>query len=149
MISHLYFVSLLTLLNPQNRNTMDTKKRLIEIENEMAEAFNTGHVSKVLSYFDKDIVAISTTNHERLGGVNEYLATFDFYKKNVKEAEYNIYSPLVQEFNDFAIVSFYWVITQLTENGRREVNGRGSHFFRKIDGKWKIVHEHFSRAANN
>jgi ketosteroid isomerase-like protein len=124
----------------------DVKKILIEKENAMALAFNKGQISKVIDFFDNNVIAFSSTRHERMGGIEEFVNTFHYYQKQAKTVEYYINSPLVQDFDDFAIVSFYWQVVQLTDTGRKEINGRGSHLYRKFGDDWKIVHEHFSRA---
>ena len=35
---------------------------------------------------------------------------------------------------------------RITGRPRHAIHGRGSHIFAKHNGKWLIVHEHFSRA---
>jgi len=44
---------------------------------------------------------------------------------------------------DTAVASFYWKVTLGPD---RKVEGRGTHVLAKRGGKWRIVHEHFSRA---
>ena len=35
----------------------------------------------------------------------------------------------------------------IVDSKRQEYNGRGTNVFRKINGKWKIVHEHLSKTV--
>ena len=98
----------------------------------MVQAYNNGQISKVIEFFDNDVIAFSSTKHERIGGLQEFVNTFHFYQRSAKSVEYQISSPLVQNFDDFAIVSFYWVVTQITDAGKNEINGRGSHLYRKF-----------------
>lgn len=122
------------------------KKQLITIEEEMATAFNKGDVDNILYYFDQDLIGFSSTIHERLGGLEELRKTFEYYLNQSEKMEVNITSPVVQVFGDTAVVSFYWVVALMSNSNRREINGRGSHFYIKKSDQWKIVHEHFSRA---
>ena len=120
----------------------------MRIEEEMVNAFNKGDVENILYYFDSDLIGFSSTIHERLGGLEEIQKTFEYYLNQSAKMEFNISSPLVQVYDCTAIVSFYWTVAMINNSSRREINGRGTHLFVKKDDKWKIIHEHFSRACS-
>ena len=127
----------------------DIEKIIIEKEEEMVDAFNRGNLEKVLSYFDKEVICFSSTMLERVGGLDEFRKTFEYYNRQSTDIEYFIFSPVVQHFGDTAIVSFYWVVALLEGASRKEMNGRGSHVYVKQEEDWVIVHEHFSRAQHS
>lgn len=123
--------------------------QLIDLEERQAEAFNSGKVNKLLDFFYPDIVGFSSTKYERISGLDAMQATFDFYLHEADKMEYHLSEPTVQAFGDTAITTFYWTVN-LTQNGHsQEIKGRGSHVYAKMDGEWKIVHEHFSRAHHH
>ena len=119
---------------------------ILSLEQEQVEAFNRGDIDKILSYFDPDIVGFSSTRHDRFVGLEDLRKTFEYYLQKTSRLEYSIQDPSVQVFEDTAILSFCWLAVMVFGKTRREVQGRGSHVYRKINGDWKIVHEHFSRA---
>jgi len=121
------------------------KANLIELEEELALAFNKGELDKLMGFFDKEIAGFSSTIHERYTGLLELRRTFEYYMNEPGEMEYYISNPLVQVHDCTSIVSFYWTVAIIHGNARHEIGGRGTHVFVKKDENWKIVHEHFSR----
>ena len=119
---------------------------ILSLEQEQVEAYNKGDIDKILSYYDTDIIGFSSTKHDRFQGPEELRKTFDYYLQKTSKLEYGISDPTIQIHGDTAILSFYWMTVMIFGKTRREVQGRGSHVYRRVDGKWKIVHEHFSRA---
>ena len=124
----------------------DIKNFILSLEREQVEAFNRGDVDKILSFFSPDINGFSSTKHDRFRGLEELRGTFGYYLQKTSKLEYSISDPTVQIYGDTAILSFYWLVAMTFGKTRREVQGRGSHVYRKMNGNWKIVHEHFSRA---
>lgn len=124
----------------------NVKKQLIEIEEAMVKSFNENKIEESLGFFDTKFIGFSSTAHDRLGGLDALKQTFEYYLNQSTDMEFHISSPVVQLFDQTAVVSFYWVVVLITGDSRKEINGRGTHVFNKIDNKWKIVHEHFSKA---
>ena len=123
------------------------EKHLLEIEKKCAEAFNAGDVDEILKFFDEDVIGFSSTQHERLMGLDDMRETFLYYLKEAEKVEFSITSPLIKVLTeDCAVVTFYWLVVLVSGNRRREIHGRGTHVFLKRGDQWKIVHEHFSRA---
>ncbi|MFQ6091533.1 MAG: YybH family protein [bacterium] len=119
---------------------------ILSLEKEQVGAFNRGDVDRILSFFDPDIVGFSSTKHDRFAGLDDLRKTFEYYLQKTSKLEYSISDTSVQVFGDTAILSFYWLVAMIFGKTRREVQGRGSHVYRRKNGEWKIVHEHFSRA---
>lgn len=124
----------------------DIKDLILSLEQQQVEAFNKGDVDEILSFFNTDIVGFSSTKHDRFAGLEGLRGTFEYYLQKTTKLEYSISDPSVQVLGDTAILSFYWLVVMTFGKTRREVQGRGSHVYRKENGDWKIVHEHFSRA---
>jgi len=119
---------------------------IIDLEEKQVAAFNQGDIDEVLKFFYPDIVGFSSTKHERISGLQTMRKTFEYYLDEAEKMEYSISEPTVQVFGDTAIITFYWLVTQIIGAKRQEIKGRGSHVYARINGQWKIVHEHFSRA---
>jgi ketosteroid isomerase-like protein len=120
--------------------------QLVGIEEQCATAFNKKNLSEILDYFHEDISGFSSTEHDRFQGKDELKKTFEYYLTEAESVTYDILDPRVSQFNDIAILSFYWRVTLRSGSKRLEIPGRGTHVFHKVNDQWKIVHEHFSRA---
>ncbi len=124
----------------------DLERELLRLEEEQAAAFNRRDVAAALASFSPEIVGFSSTRHERVRGLEALRETFEYYLRQAERVEYQISEPLIQQFGDTAIVSFYWTVALSDGVHRREIHGRGTHVFHQEEGHWRIVHEHFSRA---
>lgn len=124
----------------------DILNQLVGIEQKCAEAFNKKNVSQILDFFDAKISGFSSTEHDRFTGKDELKKTFEYYLSEAESVTYEVMDPQVSQFEDIAILSFYWRVTLRSGSKRLEVPGRGTHVFHKLNDQWKIVHEHFSRA---
>jgi ketosteroid isomerase-like protein len=119
---------------------------LITIEQQCAAAFNEKNIPALLEFFGDEISGFSSTEHDRFNSKSELKKTFEYYLSEADTVTYEIIDPSVTEAGEVAILSFYWRVTLKTGNKRVEIPGRGTHVFYHEDGKWKIIHEHFSRA---
>jgi ketosteroid isomerase-like protein len=124
------------------------EKLFLEKEQQIVDAFNSGDIEKILSFFDKDVIVFSSTAHERLGGLDELKKTFEYYINQSAKMECSFSSPVIQITENTTVVTFYWLVTLINESNRQEIHGRGSHVYIKKGDDWKIIHEHFSRAHN-
>lgn len=119
---------------------------LVNIEHACARAFNQKNIPKILDYFDADISGFSSTAHDRFHGKDELQKTFEYYISEAEEVTFDIMEPELALFGEFAVLSFYWKVTLKSGAKETEIPGRGTHVYQRKNGKWKIVHEHFSRA---
>ena len=126
-----------------------TSPEIIDLEEKQVAAFNAGNIDKILTFFYPDVVGFSSTRHERIAGLQALRKTFEYYLHEAEKLEYTISEPTVQVFGDTAILTFYWLVKLVSGAQQQEVRGRGSHVYARMDGQWKIVHEHFSRAHHS
>ena len=124
----------------------DVLKELISLEEKCATYFNQKNIPEILKHFADDVSGFSSTEHDRFKGIEELKKTFEYYLTEAETVSYEIIEPEASRFGNTAILSFYWRVTLKTGKKRVEIPGRGSHIYHLIDGEWKIVHEHFSRA---
>ena len=125
---------------------LDIKQELLQLEEALVMAFNAKDIDKVLTFFDAGLTGFSSTQHMRLASIGELRKTFDYYIAQAANVDYIISDPQVTDFGEVAVVTFYWAVRMRNGKKRKPIEGRGTHVFTKIDGHWKIVHEHFSRA---
>jgi len=108
--------------------------------------FNAGNMESVLSHFHPRVIGFSSTQQERVSGLGGMKKTFNYYRQASTHMKYQIVQPKVQLFGDTAIATFHWTVELGKGRPRHLIKGRGSHVLTHQDGKWLIVHEHFSRA---
>jgi len=121
-------------------------KEILEVEKAMVTEFNAGQVERVLSRFHPRVIGFSSTQQERVSGLGGMKKTFNYYRQASAHMKYRITEPKVQLFGNTAIASFHWTAELGKGRPRHVIKGRGSHVLAHQDGKWLIVHEHFSRA---
>jgi ketosteroid isomerase-like protein len=121
-------------------------QEILEVEKAMVREFNAGDMESVLSHFHPRVIGFSSTQQERVSGLGGMKKTFNYYHQASTHMKYRIAEPKVQLFGDTAIVTFHWTVELGKGRPRHVIKGRGSHVLAHQDGKWLIVHEHFSRA---
>ena len=121
-------------------------QEILEVEKAMVTEFNAGQVERVLSRFHPRVIGFSSTQQERVSGLGGMKKTFNYYRQASTHMKYQIVQPKVQLFGDTAIATFHWTVELGKGRPRHLIKGRGSHVLTRQDGRWLIVHEHFSRA---
>jgi ketosteroid isomerase-like protein len=121
-------------------------QEILEVEKAMMSEFNAGDMTGVLSHFHPRVIGFSSTQQERVSGLGGVKKTFNYYRQASTHMKYQIAEPKVQLFGDTAIATFHWTVELGKGRPRHVIKGRGSHVLTHQDGKWLIVHEHFSRA---
>ncbi len=120
-----------------------TQRQILRLERAQERNFNRRKLKPILEHFDPKFVGFSSTVHTRITGRRDLGKTFDYYLRQSPRLTYRITQPRVQVFGATAIASFYW---KVRFNHSQALNGRGTHVYIKRGRRWKIVHEHFSRA---
>jgi len=120
--------------------------KIVQIEKEMAAAFNLKDITKMLTFIDNDFTGFSSTTHRRIRGINAFKKTIEYYLDEATNVKYNTYEIEVQELEGLFITTFYWSVELDHNRHTHEIHGRGTHVFRQDSANFKIVHEHYSRA---
>jgi ketosteroid isomerase-like protein len=122
------------------------EQAILAIEKAMVRDFNAGKLEALLAHFHPRVAGFSSTRQERITGRAAMRKTFDYYLHASPHMKYHIAQPQVHVYGDVAVATFYWTVELGTGRPRHAIRGRGSHVFARHNGKWLIVHEHFSRA---
>jgi ketosteroid isomerase-like protein len=118
-----------------------TRRQILRLEREQANAINRGDVRGALRMFDKSFVGFSSTQHNRIRGLAALARTFHFYLKRSPKMNYRIQQAHVHADGNVAVATFYWTV------GRGgALRGRATHVFVRKGKSWRVIHEHFSRA---
>lgn len=79
--------------------------------------------------------------------MQDYLKGFTTFISQLPPGTFNMEmrQPSINVMGDVAIVTSYWVGTMFTPGGGSQVmQGRATQVWKKIEGKWVIIHEHDS-----
>ncbi|MFQ5664034.1 MAG: YybH family protein [Terriglobia bacterium] len=119
------------------------QRQILRLERQQVADFSRRKLGALLAQFAPGFVGFSSTRHPRIAGRAALKKTFQHYLRQSPRVRYRIAQPRVQVFDAAAVASFYWTVEL---SPRRRVKGRGTHVFVKRGRRWRIVHEHFSRA---
>ena len=124
----------------------EIQMELAVIEKSIVKLFNEKNIKDILKYFRSDFIGFSSTKHERLTNLTQLKKTYLHYLEEGDEMTYNIKNLKVNIYGEAALTSFYWTVELKKKKKTKMINGRGSHIFVLLDGGWRIVHEHYSKA---
>ena len=122
------------------------QKEFVGKEKAMVKLFNTKKIDSILEYFSDNFVGFSSTKHERLTRVSQLKKTFLHYLGEGDQVKYSIKNLKVNIYGECALTSFYWQVDIRKKKKVKSLTGRASHVYMQEADKWKIVHEHFSKA---
>jgi uncharacterized protein (TIGR02246 family) len=104
-----------------------------------------------LDLFAEEIAYFDPTTPKRIDGrraMEERLAPMKNVKLPFKEVRYEMVDPKVQQHGDVALLTFNLVNYGKPLDRAEEVlvaRWNSTELYRRIDGKWRIVHSHWSR----
>jgi ketosteroid isomerase-like protein len=122
------------------------QKDIAHIERSIVKLFNARKIDEILTYFSKNFIGFSSTQHERITSRRHLKKTFLHYLDEGNTVKYSIQKLHVKIYGEGALSSFYWTVDILKKNKSKSIHGRGNHVFLMTDKGWKIVHEHYSKA---
>jgi uncharacterized protein (TIGR02246 family) len=134
-----------TTMTAKNSKTSD-EAQIRGLVDTWMQALRAKDVNGVMSHYAPDIVAFD------LAPPLEYRGA-DAYRKNWEAWFPTFRGPIGYEIRDLSIAatddiafchSFNRITGTRTNNEKTDIWVRATVCFRKIDGKWKIVHEHQS-----
>ena len=123
-------------------------QELIAMEERAASAFNRRDLDAILQFFDpEEFTGFSSTRHERIRGLRSLRKTFEFYLSEAEKVDYSISKPEVQLYGGCGIVTFYWEVRLRARKIKQNLQGRATHVYIEEEGRWRVVHEHYSKAV--
>jgi len=129
----------------RNSKTSD-ESQIRQLMDHWAEALRSKDVDAVMSHYAPDVVAYDLAPPLQYRGA-------DVYRKNWEAWFPTFQGPIGYEIRDLSIAasddvafchSFNRITGTRTDDEKTDVWVRATVCCRKIDGKWKIVHEHQS-----
>jgi len=99
---------------------------------------------------DPDVLMFDVPPPFLLRGLDAYMATWDtFFKWQARPVQFDFRDVAVTAGSDVAIVTAIGTCCDLSSGGPVNLDFRLTMGFRKIGGKWRIIHEHHSIPATS
>ena len=126
----------------------DDKAQIATLEKGLTDAFNKMDPGAVMTFYMKDADAVYFEDilpFQIKGWDSLNKGTRDFYKEmKVTQWQASVEALSVEVSGDLAAGHFIVPIKWTDKYGKHSELARGTHIFKKVDGKWLIWHEHLS-----
>ena len=128
------------------KNKSNDEAQIRQLIENWAQAVRTKDINKLMSHYTPDILVFDLAPPLQHAGT-------DSYRRNIEEWFPTFRGPVGYEIRDLSIstsddVAFSHSLNRIrgtrTDGEETDVWVRATVGFRKVDGKWKVMHEHVS-----
>jgi ketosteroid isomerase-like protein len=136
----------LTALSAAAAREQQADADVIATERAALERWGNGDPGGFLSTYAPEIAYIDPTTERRIDGIQAMTAYLTPLKGKIHIDRFEILNPKVQRSGDVAVLSYNIINYQKQPDGteRQAARWNSTAVFRRIDGKWKTIHSHFS-----
>jgi ketosteroid isomerase-like protein len=122
-----------------------TADTIIALERAALDRWGRGDPQGYIETFAPEITYFDPFTEKRIDGIEGMKAMLKPFVGKIKIDRYEMLSPLVQQSGDVAVLSFNLASHVRNPDGSpRTVRWNSTEVYRRIGGKWKIVHNHWS-----
>lgn len=123
---------------------MKNNKELAKFIEEYEKLTNKCNFDLLIPFIDKN--AIYWFSNGTYNGIDEIRKAFEETWNSIKDEVYTISNvKWLILIKSEAVCIYDFHSDGIVDGKRQEFKGRGTNVFKKIDGQWKIVHEHLSK----
>lgn len=124
-------------------------EEIIGLERAALDRWGNGDPEGFLETYAPEITYFDPTLAKRLDGLAAMRARYAPIKGMVKVSSYDMIDPKVQGHGDVRVLSYNLVSRgkALTGDSAITVRWNSSTVYQRIEGRWKIVHSHWSFTA--
>jgi uncharacterized protein (TIGR02246 family) len=135
----------MTVSRPMERPAQGGEE-VVALERAALDRWGKGDVEGFLSLYADEITYFDPTQEKRVDGLSTMRALYGPFAGKFTVDRYEMLDPKVQRHGDVA------VLTYRIQNYARQADGTErpttrwnvSEVFRRVDGKWRTIHSHFS-----
>lgn len=119
---------------------------VIATERAALERWGKGDPDGFLSTYAPEITYFDPTQERRVDGLPAMTAVLSPVRGKIHIDRFEILNPKVQRYGDVAVLSYNIVNYQKQQDGtvRPTTRWNSTAVFRRLDGKWRTIHSHFS-----
>jgi ketosteroid isomerase-like protein len=130
---------------------MDARERqadadVIATERAALERWGKGDPDGFLTTYAPEVTYFSPTEERRVDGLPAMRALLAAVRGKIHIDRFEMLNPKVQRHGDVAVLTYNVVNYQKQQDGteRQTTRWNSTAVFRRIDGKWRTIHSHFS-----
>jgi len=119
---------------------------VMALERSALDRWGKGDVAGFLSLYADEITYFDPFQDRRIDGLAAMRAAYEPFAGKIKIDRYEMLNSKVQRYGDVAVLTYH------IQNYARQADGTElptarwnvTEVFRRIDGKWRTIHSHFS-----
>lgn len=137
------FIAILLLCFPMlmfAASTEDPAAEIMKLERAAMERWGKGDVEGFLEIYADDIVYFDPFIPKRMDGLAEVTKLYRSFAGQVHFDRFEFIDPKIELSGDLAVCTFNFV----SYTAGKENRWNTTEVYRKIGGKWKVVHSHWS-----
>lgn len=139
-----------TNVSAQKRASIESiTNEIIAIERAALDRYESGDPDGYLNLYAPEVTYFDPVTEQRVNGqkaMQEWLAPVRTMKRPFTDRRYELISPKVQLYGDVALLTCNLINYGKPPNKAEQTLARWNitEVYRRINGKWVIVHSHFS-----
>jgi uncharacterized protein (TIGR02246 family) len=124
----------------------DPTQKIIALERGALDRWGKGDPQGFLEAYAPEVTYFDPGQEKRVDGLQAMKELLVPITGKIAIARYDMLNPQVQRHGDVAVLTYNLVNYRKQPDGSETVAARWNttEAYRRIDGKWKIIHSHFS-----
>jgi ketosteroid isomerase-like protein len=142
-----YVLLLLSLADalPAGREMSQQNDEILSLERRALDRWGAGDPGGFLELYAPNVTYFDPMREKRIDGLEAMKQILEPIRGMVKVSNYEIISPNVYRSGDVAVLTYNLVSHGVGPDGKPiTTRWNSSTVYGRIEGKWKIVHSHFS-----
>jgi ketosteroid isomerase-like protein len=142
-----YVLLLLSLADalPAGRETSQQNDEILSLERRALDRWGAGDPGGFLELYAPNVTYFDPMREKRIDGLEAMKQILEPIRGMVKVSNYEIISPDIYRSGDVAVLTYNLVSHGVGPDGKPiTTRWNSSTVYGRIEGRWKIVHSHFS-----
>jgi ketosteroid isomerase-like protein len=127
-------------------NRYQSDADVIATERAALERWGKGDPDGFLKTYAAEVTYFAPTHERRIDGLAAMTAALSAVRGKIRIDRYEMLNPKVQRHGDVAVLTYNVVNYEKQQNRteRQPTRWNSTAVFRRLDGKWRTIHSHFS-----
>ena len=126
------------------QNNEKITQEIISMERAALDRWGKGYISAYTEISADEVTYFDPGTERRVDGLRALDQHCAPMAGKIKIESYNMLNPAVQVHDNTAVLTFNLIDHLPTTEGSNEEHWNATEVYCKIDGKWKIIHTHWS-----
>jgi ketosteroid isomerase-like protein len=130
---------------PSGQGTVPESDEIVQLERGALDRWGAGDPGGFLELYAPNVTYFDPMREHRIDGLEAMKQILEPIRGMVKVSRYEMIAPQVYRSGDVAVLSYNLVSYGVGPDGKPiTTRWNSSTVYGRIDGRWKIVHSHFS-----